>query len=135
MATRRSKRVGYFKASKYKKQFVPNAGFQRGSSSKSLQANTHADNEHVDYQVASFGVEQLNAAHDKTFLAVGIVKPHLPFDAPQRFFDQLPENITPPQMIPNDMDDIPVLEKLCANEKKLIFTMKIMLGMLLGALT
>ena len=79
-------------------------------------------NEHVDYQVASFGVEQLNAGHDKPFfLAVGIVKPHLPFDAPQRFFDQLPENITPPQMIPNDMDDIPGVGKALCKRKEVNF--------------
>ena len=113
----------FFKASKYKKQFVTNAGFQRGSSSKySYRPTTHADHEHVDYQVASFGVEQLNKAHDKPFfLAVGIVKPHLPFDAPQRFFDQLPEKITPPQMIPNDMEDIPGVGKALCKRKEVNF--------------
>ena len=128
--------MGYFfKASKYKKQFVTNAGFRRGSSSKySYRPTVHADEKHIDYQVASFGVEQLKAAHDKPFfLAVGIVKPHLPFDAPKRFFDQLPEDITPPQMISNDMEDIPGVGKALCKRKKLIFTMKITLGMLLDA--
>ena len=42
-------------------------------------------------------------------MAVGIVKPHLPFDAPARFFDALPDQITPPEMIENDSEDIPVV--------------------------
>ena len=113
----------FFKATKYKKQFVPSAGFQRGSSSKySYRPTTHADNEHIDYQVATFGVEQLKTTHEKPFfLAVGIVKPHLPFDAPQRFFEQLPKTIAPPEMIPNDMDDIPAAGKALCKRKEVNF--------------
>jgi arylsulfatase A-like enzyme len=60
--------------------------------------------------VASYGIEKLNEKHDKPFfLAVGIVKPHLPFDAPARFFDALPDDITPPEILENDSEDIPVV--------------------------
>jgi hypothetical protein len=42
---------------------MPDAGFQRGNSSKySYRPTTHADNEHVDYQVASFGVRTIKCS-------------------------------------------------------------------------
>ena len=45
------------------------------------------------------------------FLAVGIVKPHLPFDAPVRFFDQLPTDITIDNYKADDLNDIPKVGK------------------------
>ena len=44
---------------------------------------------------------------NRFFLAVGIVKPHLPFDAPKRFFDALPEHVLAPEILVSDLDDIP----------------------------
>jgi len=66
------------------------------------------DKEHKDHQFASFGIEKLQQKHDNPFfLAVGIVKPHLPFDAPARFFDQLPKDITITNYKEDDLNDIP----------------------------
>ncbi|AZQ64801.1 iduronate sulfatase [Flammeovirga pectinis] len=92
-----------------KQIFVEGEGYQKGKSKKmSFRPTHHADEDHKDHQVASYGIDVLNEKHDKPFfLAVGIVKPHLPFDAPKRFFDALPENIQAPAIYEEDLMDIP----------------------------
>ncbi len=63
---------------------------------------------HPDYQVASYGVDVLSRQHDRPFfLAVGIVRPHLPFVCPKQFFDLYPHDVKPPRINPDDHDDIP----------------------------
>jgi len=62
----------------------------------------------TDYQNTTYGVEVLDRAHEKPFfLAVGIIKPHLPFVAPKPFFDLYQNPVEPPVMFENDIDDIP----------------------------
>jgi arylsulfatase A-like enzyme len=64
--------------------------------------------DHPDHKVASYGVRVLQNKHEKPFfLAVGIVKPHLPFQAPKDFFDLYPQEVLPPRINPKDADDIP----------------------------
>lgn len=101
----------YLETKSIKKRFREGEGYVKGKNGKySFRPTLNPDEEHIDHQVASYGIEKLNEKHDKPFfLAVGIVKPHLPFDAPARFFDALPENITPPEMLENDADDIPAV--------------------------
>ncbi|ANQ52469.1 sulfatase [Flammeovirga sp. MY04] len=93
-----------------KKKFKEGEGYRLGKSNKmSFRPTHHPDKDHKDYIVASYGVDVLNRQHDKPFfLAVGIVKPHLPFDAPKRFFDALPDSILPPAIKANDLKDIPM---------------------------
>jgi iduronate 2-sulfatase len=44
------------------------------------------------------------------FLAVGFVRPHVPFVAPKKYFDMYPpEQMTLPEKVPGDWDDIPKL--------------------------
>jgi len=101
----------YYENIKNKKKFRPGQGYVKANNGKySFRPTVNPDEEHIDYQVASYGIEKLNEKQDKPFfLAVGIVKPHLPFDAPARFFDALPENITAPEVLENDSDDIPTV--------------------------
>ena len=71
--------------------------------------------DHPDYQVASYGIDVLAQPHDQPFfLAVGIVKPHLPFICPPEFFDIYPENVLSPRIKAGDLDDIPVVGQAMA---------------------
>ncbi len=69
-----------------------------------------------DEQVAAWAVESLERTHDKPFfLAVGFVRPHVPYTAPKEFFDLYPlENIVIPEVPADEMDDIPLLGKAMA---------------------
>ena len=100
--------TGYNQDIHGEKEFKEGAGYQVGNSWKhSFRPTVNPLQEHADYQRASYGVEMLSRDHDRPFfLAVGFVKPHLPFDAPQRFFDALPDSIKPPAIKENDLNDI-----------------------------
>lgn len=85
------------------------AGYQvDGDFKMSFCPTTAPLEDHPDHKVASYGIDVLSKTHDKPFfLAVGIVKPHLPFVCPQQFFDLYPDPVNPPRINPNDHDDIP----------------------------
>ena len=67
------------------------------------------DEDMPDYDAASYGIEVLNRKHDKPFfLAVGLVKPHLPFSVPKKWFDMFPlDSIQLPPHIEGDLNDVP----------------------------
>ncbi len=67
------------------------------------------DEDMPDYNVASYGIEKLNEASDKPlFLAIGFVKPHLPFSVPKKWFDMFPlESIQLPPYREDDLSDVP----------------------------
>ncbi len=62
-----------------------------------------------DHQLVNWAVDQLKADHEKPLLLfVGFVKPHLPFYAPEKYFEQFPlEQTQLPVVLENDLDDIP----------------------------
>jgi arylsulfatase A-like enzyme len=68
-----------------------------------------ADEEMGDYRLVSWAAEELQKEHDKPlFLAVGFVKPHLPWYVPRKYFDMFPlESIQLPTVPDDDLDDIP----------------------------
>ncbi len=61
-----------------------------------------------DYKVAQWAAGQLQAEHDRPFfLAVGLFRPHLPFFAPQEFFDLYDiDRIELPPINEGDLADI-----------------------------
>lgn len=69
-----------------------------------------------DEQIADWAVERLGRTYDKPFfLAVGFVRPHVPFTAPKEFFDLYPIGQTVVPKVPQDeMSDIPLLGKAMA---------------------
>lgn len=62
-----------------------------------------------DHKSANWAVEQLNSSHEKPFfLAVGFIRPHVPWFVPQKWFDiySSMEMVRPPYN-PDDYNDIP----------------------------
>ncbi|MDE0107151.1 MAG: sulfatase [Bryobacterales bacterium] len=106
--------------------FPPDGGaiyqkYQEGVSGQSLCWGALEDDDMPpegmpDEQVADWAVERLKQEHDKPFfLAVGFVRPHVPYTAPKEFFDLYPlESVVMPSVPPGEMDDIPLLGKAMA---------------------
>jgi arylsulfatase A-like enzyme len=69
----------------------------------------NSDEEMPDYSVVSYGLEKLGERSDRPFfLAVGLVKPHMPFSVPKKWFDLFPlESIQLPPYRADDLDDVP----------------------------
>jgi arylsulfatase A-like enzyme len=107
----------YFHHDGTKLKYNADAGLQYGKSKKmAFCPTTNPLEDHPDYQVASYGVDVLSREHDEPFfLAVGIVKPHLAFVCPQKFFGMYPEVIEDPAIKPVDLVDIPWAGRAMAN--------------------
>lgn len=69
----------------------------------------NSDEDMPDYSVVSYGLEKLKEKSDKPFfLAVGLVKPHMPFSVPKKWFDMFPlDSIQLPPYRADDLDDVP----------------------------
>lgn len=70
-------------------------------------ANT--DEEMPDYSVVSYGLQKLNERGDQPFfLAIGLVKPHMPFSVPKKWYDLFPlDSIQLPPHREDDLIDVP----------------------------
>jgi arylsulfatase A-like enzyme len=68
-----------------------------------------ADEDMRDYRNVSWTLEQLNRKHDKPFfLACGLMKPHLPWYVPRKYYDLYPlERVKLPPVLETDLDDVP----------------------------
>ncbi len=71
------------------------------------------DTKMPDHQVASWAEEILSRKHDDPFfLAVGFVRPHVPFYVPQKWFDLFPlDEIVLPEIPADDLDDVPEISR------------------------
>ncbi|TKG95753.1 DUF229 domain-containing protein [Puteibacter caeruleilacunae] len=71
------------------------------------------EEEMSDYKIADWAVNKLGEKHDQPFfMAVGFIRPHVPWHVPQKWFDMFPlEDIQTPPYKKDDMDDIPEISK------------------------
>lgn len=69
-----------------------------------------------DHTYAQWAKVELQKKHDRPFfMAVGFIRPHVPWYVPQKWFEQYPkENISLPTYDPNDHDDLPEIAKKIA---------------------
>ena len=76
-----------------------------------VESDQEDGSDQADYMVATKAIEllqQRKAAGKPFFLAVGLVRPHVPMAAPKRFFDMYPQQeMKIPPLIEGDLDDIP----------------------------
>ena len=77
----------------------------------------------IDVRTADYVIKSLGKRHGKPFfLAAGIFRPHMPFFAPQRFFDGYPsDNVTMPEILKGDTDDLPSGATKLLSSKKWFF--------------
>jgi arylsulfatase A-like enzyme len=62
-----------------------------------------------EWKIISYGIEQLQKVHDQPFfLAIGLHKPHLPWNVPRKYFDMHPlAEIELPPHRADDLNDVP----------------------------
>lgn len=62
-----------------------------------------------DENIVDYGIRQLQSRHDKPFfLAVGLHKPHMPWNVPKKYYDLFPlETIELPPKRKDDLADVP----------------------------
>ncbi|MCX6899511.1 MAG: sulfatase [Verrucomicrobia bacterium] len=86
-------------------------------------ASSHPDRDFTDYQIADEAVQTLKSFKAKPFfLAVGFIRPHTPYVAPQRFFDLLdPKKIMMPPFYQPDGENISHIPKAALRPNNNVF--------------
>ena len=71
------------------------------------------DEDMIDYKSAMWAKDKLAENHEKPFfLAVGFIRPHAPWYAPQKWFDMHPADaIATPPYLATDFEDIPEISR------------------------
>lgn len=85
-----------------------------GRTSTDWGAFPEADSLMPDYHSASWAIDRLSRDYDKPFfLAVGFQRPHVPWYAPQKWFDLHPvDGLEMTPYHPQDLDDVPPVAHL-----------------------
>ncbi|MGQ9573766.1 MAG: sulfatase [Thermoguttaceae bacterium] len=67
------------------------------------------DEDMSDWRIVSWVIDQLNKKHDRPFfLACGLVKPHMPWNVPRKYYQMYPlDKIVLPKVLETDLDDVP----------------------------
>jgi len=62
-----------------------------------------------EWKIVQYGIDQLQKPHDKPlFLAVGLHKPHMPWNVPRKYYERHPlKDIQLPPHLDNDLEDVP----------------------------
>ncbi len=74
----------------------------------------------ADHRVVDWAIGQLRKKDDRPlFLAVGLFRPHLPWYAPEKYFEQFPlDEIQLPKVIDDDLADIPAAGRNVARPER-----------------
>lgn len=93
------------------------SGPDYGGTSTDWGAFPERDEDMPDYQSTQWAKERLAEDHEKPFfLAIGFLRPHVPWHVPQKWFDLHPANeLEMPPYLPSDYDDIPEIGKQIAD--------------------
>jgi len=81
-----------------------------------LEREDMPDGKMFDELIAEWAVDQLEQEYEKPFfMAVGFVRPHIPYTAPKEYFDLYDlDEIVVPEVPENEMSDIPLMGKSIA---------------------
>ena len=62
-----------------------------------------------DHIVVDWAIEEMNKKRSKpAFIAVGLFRPHIPWEVPKEWFDKYPlDKVDLPKHLKNDLDDAP----------------------------
>jgi arylsulfatase A-like enzyme len=76
-------------------------------------AYPNTDEEMPDFLSKNWAIDRLNQQHDRPFfLAVGFLRPHVPWYVPQKWFDLHPlDQIQLPPYLKDDLDDVPEISR------------------------
>ncbi len=94
-------------------QYSPDLSLPFTGTQTDWAAFPDSDEKMPDHQAADWAIDQLGKQHDKPFfLAVGFVRPHVPFYVPQKWFDLFPlDEIQIPEIPQDDLDDVPEIAR------------------------
>lgn len=86
---------------------------REGTTQTDWSAYPEKDSEMPDYVTATWAKKRLSQKHEKPFfLAVGFCRPHVPWYAPQKWFDMHPlESIETPPYLKDDLNDVPEISR------------------------
>ena len=87
--------------------------WDRKGTSTDWGAYPETDAEMPDFRSAAWAVERLGRDYDKPYLlAVGFLRPHVPWYVPPRWFDLHPAaSLRMPPYLPGDQDDVPAIAR------------------------
>lgn len=123
--TYHSSKSGFYKADKLKTVYTsewhdypktnekpePKPNQVDGFTQEWLNAPNYRDEDDPDWGTAEYCIEQLGKFEERdepTFLACGLIKPHLPWAVPQKYYDMYPlGEIEVPVAPDDDLDDVP----------------------------
>ncbi len=70
---------------------------------------SNSDEEMIDHINVTRAIEQISRKHDRPwFIACGLIKPHMAFSVPEKYFEKFPlASIELPEVPADDLDDVP----------------------------
>lgn len=85
--------------------------WDRKGTSTDWAAFPENESEMIDYRTADWAVGKLGEEYEKPFfLAVGFIRPHVPWHVPQKWFDMHPiDGVQTPPYKQDDFDDLPAI--------------------------